>query len=126
MSGAKRYPRNLPTDELICLPYLDTGSAGEVRVADAELRERGLRPWQVRALRAMAAPGLWHQLFDWEWGSVGAWDVLLGYGVLLLAASPFAGVLAGPGWGSATLLVGLALLVIGLAGLRVRRHRRQA
>ncbi|NIR77481.1 MAG: hypothetical protein GWM92_03080, partial [Gemmatimonadetes bacterium] len=68
----------------------------------------------MRALRAMAAPGLWHQVFDWEWGSLGVWDVLLGYGVLLVAASPFGGVLGGLRWGSSTLLVGLALLVIGL------------
>ena len=50
------YPRNLPSDELICLPFLDTDTSADLPVADAELSARGYPVWLIRLLRRSALP----------------------------------------------------------------------
>ena len=117
------YPRNLPSDELLCFPVLDTGSDEERQAAQDELLQRGYPRWLIRSLRAVAGVGLWYQCFAWEWGSLGAFDVLLGYGVIFLAASPFVFVLSPMATG---LLFGAGVLSFATAivGFRWRRSGR--
>ena len=59
MAEERPHPRNLPSDELICLPFLDTDTTKEIVVADAELEARGYPGWLVRILRGAARPGLY-------------------------------------------------------------------
>jgi len=114
------YPRSLPSDELVCFPLLDSGSAEDQRAAYDELRARGYAPWLVRLLRRLARIGLWYQVVAWEWGSLGLFDVLLGYSVLLMVAAPFFA-LAGIEWVAAVLGAGVTVLLIAALGLRLRR-----
>ena len=95
----------------------------DLRVADAELDARGYSRWLVRFLRRIAKIGLWYQVFDWEWGSLGAYDALLGYvplclGVTLLFALVGEFVLA-----TILLVTTILLLVIAVVGLLGRRRR---
>jgi hypothetical protein len=98
----RRYPRDLPSDELICLPLLDTEVTKDMPPAMAELKARGYPVWLVHLLRGLAFPGLWYQVVAWEWGSIGAYDVLLGYGVLFVIASPFVAILSNLLFGTLT------------------------
>ena len=121
------HPRNLPSDELICLPFLDTDTTSDMVAANAELSSRGYPGWLVRLLRSVARPGLWWQVVAWEWGSLGVYDVFLGYGILLVIASPFvamlSSLLAGRlSWGVVPLLAGVFLLGVAWLGLD-RRNR---
>lgn len=117
----RTWPRNLPTDELICLPFLDT--TGDEEAAAQELRERGYSDRTVEILRAIARPGLWFQVVAWEWGSLGIFDVLLGYAVLLLPAALMVAI-AGF-YLTAGFVAAVALLFLGasIAGFIYRRHR---
>lgn len=127
MAGERPYPRNLPSDELICLPYLDTDTTKEMPVANAELKARGYPGWLVRLLRGIALPGLWYQVLAWEWGSLGAYDVFLGYSVIFVVVSPFVAMLSNLLfgtflWGAAPLVAGLLFFAVALLGLNYRRR----
>jgi hypothetical protein len=124
------YPRNLRSDELICLPFLDTDTTKELPEADAELRARGYPGWLVRLLRGIALPGLWYQLLAWEWGSLGAYDVFLGYSIIFVIISPFVAMLSklllGTFlWGAAPLVAGLLFFTVAWLGLDRRRRARE-
>lgn len=128
MAEERPYPRNLASDELICLPFLDTDTTREMPAANAELEARGYPGWLVRLLRGIALPGLWYQLVAWEWASLGAYDVLLGYSVIFVAASPFVAMLSSLllgtfFWGAVPLVAGLLFLAVAWLGLV---HRRRA
>ena len=130
MVETQRYPRNLPSDELICMPFLDTDTTRELPVANAELNARGYPAWLVRMLRGIALPGLWFQVVAWEWASLGAYDVLLGYSVLLFIASPFVAMLSSLFfgtffWGVVPLVSGLFAVVIAWLGMGRRRRERE-
>ena len=123
---ARAYPRGLPSDELVCLPFLDTDVSRDLPIADAELAARGYPAWLVRGLRGVARIGLWYQAVAWEWGALGVYDVCLGYGVLFVVAAPFAAMLSGLllgtiVWGTLPLGAGLLLLAAGALGLVLRR-----
>ena len=133
MAEERPYPRNLPSDELICLPFLDTDTTNELPVVDAELRARGYPGWLVGLLRVVAFPGLWYQFLIWEWGSLGAYDVLLGYGVIFVVVSPFVAMLSSLlfgtlSWGAVPLVVGLLFFAVAWRGLnrRMRAEKRDA
>ena len=117
-------PRNIPSDELLCFPFLDTGSDEERQEAHDELLRRGYPQWMIRSLRAVAGVGLWYQSVAWEWGSLGVFDVLLGYGVIFLVASPFVFALSPMATG---LLFGAGFLsfATAVAGFRWRRSLRR-
>ncbi len=120
------YPRNLPSDELICLPFLDTDTTREMPAANAELKARGYPSWFVRLLRGIARPALWYQVLAWEWGSLGAYDVFLGYSILFVIASPFIAMLSKLVfgtffWGAAPLAAGLLLFAAAWLGLSTER-----
>lgn len=91
---------------------------------EAELQDRGVPAWLVRGFRVAAGPGLWHRLLDWDWGTLGVYDVLLGYGLLLLVAAPFSGIGLGLVPGLGLLGLGLAFLLVGWLGLKRRRALR--
>jgi len=74
------------TDELLCVPFLDTDSPRQLAEANAELERRGYPRWSVNVLRVLIAPGLWHQALVWEEWSLGLPDILWGYGILSFAA----------------------------------------
>jgi len=118
----KSYPINLPSDELICFPFLDTGSDEERQAARDELLRRGYPSWIISLLRRVAGVGLWYQTIAWDWGSLGIFDVLLGYSAILLVASPFPVVFL-PELSAALFLAGIVSLATALAGLRWRRSR---
>lgn len=127
MAKERPYLRNLPSDELICLPFLDTDTSKEMPVVDAELKARGYPGWLVRVLRGVALPGLWYQLVVWEWGSLGAYDVFLGYSVIFVVVSPFVAMLSNLLlgtllWGAVPLVAGLLLFAVAWHGLNRRRR----
>jgi len=115
------YPKHLSSDELICLPFLDTGTLEEHRAADDELRARGYPTWLVRLLRRIAKIGLWYQVVAWEWGSLGVYDVLMGYGVIFLIISPFL-VVFGFLWVGVMFGAGVLCLAIAVVGFWLRRR----
>lgn len=127
MTDERPYPRNLAIDELICLPFLDTDTTKEMPAANAELMKRGYSGWLVRLLRRIALLGLWYQFLDWEWCSLGAYDVLFGYSALLLVASPFVAILSNLllgtfFWGAVPLVTGLLFFAVAWLGLERRRR----
>jgi hypothetical protein len=124
------YPRNLSSDELICLPFLDTEPTEQLPAANAELEARGYPGWLVRLLRGIALPGLWYQILAWEWDGLGAYDVCLGYGAILVVASPFVAMLSSLlfgalFWGVVPLAAGLLLFAVAWLGLDRRRRARE-
>lgn len=130
MAQERPYPRNLPSDELICLPFLDTDTTKEMPAANAELEARGYPGWLVRLLRGLARPGLWYQVVAWEWACLSAYDVFLGYGVILVVASPFVAMLSNLLlgtflWGGVPLGAGLLLFAVAWLGLNHRRRARE-
>ena len=109
------------------MPFLDTDTTKEMPVANAELNSRGYPDWLIHTLRGIARPGLWYQNVAWEWGSLGAYDVLLGYSVLLMFASPFVAMLSSLFFGSfvwGVVPLALGLLAVAIAWLGMRRRRR--
>ena len=127
MAEQGSYPRNLPSDELICLPFLDTDTTKDMPAANAELASRGYPSWLVRVLRGIALPGLWYQVVAWEWGSLGVYDVLLGYSVIFALVSPFAAILSNLVlgtllWGAVPLVAALLFFTVGWLGLVRRRQ----
>lgn len=84
VTDSRAYPRNLPSDELICLPFLDTDITRDQEIALQELRARGYSDRTIELLRLLARPGLWYQVVAWEWASLGLFDVLFGYALILL------------------------------------------
>lgn len=130
MAEERSYPRNLPSDELICLPFLDTDTTKEMPAANAELEARGYPGWLVRLLRGIARPGLWYQILAWEWGCLGACDVFLGYSAIFVVASPFVAMLSNLlfgtfFWGTVPLVAGLSLFAVAWLGLHRRRRARE-
>ncbi len=130
MAEEHPYPQSLPSDELICLPFLDTDTTQDLPAANAELSARGYPIWLVRLLRGIALPGLWWQVLAWEWASIGVCDVCLGYGVLLVVASPFVAMLSNLVfgsllWGAVPLVSGLLLFAVAWLGLNRRRRGRR-
>ncbi len=126
MTKAKQdYPRSLASDELICLPFLDTDTTADLPIADAELSLRGYPSWSVTLLRRIAAAGLWYQVFAWEWASLDAFDVLLGYvpmGLILGLLLALVGL-----YSAAVVVVTLSLTTLALAIISgVFRRRRRA
>ncbi len=118
-------PRSLPSDELICLPFLDRDTSGLLQVADDELQRRGYSIRGVRLLRRIARPGLWFQRVAWEADSLDAFDVLLGYGLLFVLSSPFVAMVCGltigrHSFGMIPLGIGLGLIAVAFAGFRFR------
>ena len=117
------YPRNLPADELICLPFLDTDTTRDAAIADAELSARGYPHWLVAFFRKIAKIGLWYQVFAWEWASFGAYDVLLGYVPIGLVLSLLLALLHQYFAAGVVLGLSLALLLAAIVGMLIRRRR---
>ena len=118
-----QYPENLPSDELICLPFLDTDTSKDVLVANAVLARRGYPRWAVRLCRALVAPGLWLQLFDWDWCSLGIFDVFFGYSFIFAGRSLVLLLLGAYPWGFGGLGLACLLLISAWVGWRRRRQR---
>lgn len=116
------YLRGESTSALICLPFLDTDTEEEKRIADRVLAERGYGPFVVRVLRALAAVGLWYQVALWEDFHLDLSDVLAGYGVIVGAIGVLA-LLVSWVWGIG--LLSLAIVLLVLAWLGWRRFRRR-
>ena len=121
-----RVLQDLPSDERICLPFLDSQLTGDRAAADRELAARGYSPSVVRALRAVAAVGLWYQVLDWEWGALGVYDVFLGYGPILLGIAALTALLGQFGWAALAVATALFLFGLGGAGLFLRRQARDS
>ena len=119
---ARRWVRTLPTDELVCMPFVDTDVPEELAAADAELARRGLSRSLVRALRRVAAVGLWWQVVDWDWASLGIFDVLFGY-AFVVGAAGFALLLL-RAYAAGGVLLAVAVLLVGVAALGWRLRRR--
>lgn len=121
----------LPSDELLCLPFLDTDVSGELAQADAILASRGCGSRMRRLLRGIAKRGLWFQFaFEWEWCSLGWPDVALGYSLPLLGASLVVAVAVVPFgwhhllWALSPALLGCGLLTAAAAGSFYRRRQK--
>lgn len=120
------FPDVVPSDELICRPFVDTDVPKGRAAADRELAARGYSPSVVRALRTVAAVGLWYQIVDWEWGVLGVYDVLLGYGVILLGIALLAALLGQFGWALWAVAASVSFFIVGAAGLFLRRKARDS
>ncbi len=122
-SEQKPYPRNLPSDELICLPFLDTDTRADTEVANAELKARGYSARTVRWLRKVAGVGLWYQVVAWDWASLSMFDVMLGYVPMGLLLALLIAQLTFYKLALAILGLSLLMLVAAIAGAIFRRNR---
>lgn len=115
-----------PVFALIGERYLDTQHDGEyIAKVEAELKRRGIVGAKRAALEYLAASGLWWNLFWWEWVSLGARAVLVGW-ISNLVLFALAGIAAGYWGGLAVAAAGvLALHALTLwIGLDLRRGTR--
>lgn len=116
------YLKSESTSALICIPFLDTDTKEDKRIADQVLAERGYAPFVVRVLRALAGVGLWYQVVLWEDFHLDLSDVLAGYGVIVGAMGVLV-LLISWVWGIALLSLAVVLLLLAWLGWRRFRQR---
>ena len=118
----------LSTGELLCIPFLDTDTAKDTALANAELGLRGYPKWLIGVLRKFCALGLWQQLFLWEDFHLDLADVAMGYGLPLAALGALVAFLASvrhPSvalFGLSALALGVVLIAAGVMGWRSTRR----